>query len=37
VPDDAAPARGLCLGCLISGLLWALVFGIAWFVLPGVW
>ena len=37
MPDDATPARGLALGCLLAALAWALVFAIAWFVLPGVW
>jgi len=34
-PPPATPARGL--GCLLAALLWAVVFAVAWFVLPGVW
>jgi hypothetical protein len=37
VTEDATPTRGLCLGCVLASLLWALVFLIAWFVLPGPW
>jgi hypothetical protein len=37
MPDDASPARGLCLGCVVGAALWALLFLAAWFVLPGVW
>lgn len=35
--DQIAPARGLCLGCILGALLWTGVFLVAWFVLPGVW
>ena len=38
MPDDRLdPARGLALGCVVAGLAWAVVFLVAWFVLPGVW
>jgi hypothetical protein len=37
MPDDGNPARGLAVGCVAAAFLWALVFGLAWFVLPGVW
>jgi len=37
MPDDATPARGMCLGCVVAALLWTVVFLVAWFVLPGVW
>jgi hypothetical protein len=36
MPDDANPARGLAIGCVLASLLWVAVFAIAWF-LPGVW
>lgn len=35
--DDAAPARGMCLGCVLGALAWVGVFLLAWFVLPGPW
>jgi hypothetical protein len=37
MPDDGTPARGLAVGCVAAALLWALLFLVAWFVLPGVW
>lgn len=35
--DDLDPARGLALGCVTAAFLWAIIFAIAWFFLPGPW
>jgi hypothetical protein len=37
VPDGLDPSRGLALGCVVGALVWAVIFVVAWFVLPGVW